>query len=182
MPNHCDNVLRISATTPEELEQILDLLGKDEGGNQDFKFTNVIPYPNEYAVLDKEYNELGYVEWKKKYGDKPDGYNSGGYEWCSNNWGTKWSAYDVKVKARTYLSVELSYLTAWCPATPVISALHKKFPTASFESEYFERGAAFCGGAVWVAKDAEDNEEEETWEAGAPEREWHGEYRGTRGG
>ena len=27
-----------------------------------------------------------------KYGFPKDGYNQGGYQWCCDNWGTKWGS------------------------------------------------------------------------------------------
>jgi hypothetical protein len=125
--------------------------------------------------------ELGYEGWRKKYGDKQDGYNSGGYEWCCENWGTKWSACRVELQEQNERCVHLAFDTAWTPPIPVIAALHKKFPEATLEIEYFECGVGFCGGATWYSKlDAEDMGHE--WEAGVPSLEWESKYRGSRGG
>lgn len=33
--------------------------------------------------------------YKAKWGTDKNGYNSGGYEWCQDAWGTKWNAYAV---------------------------------------------------------------------------------------
>ena len=48
------------------------------------------------------------------------------YEWCVENWGTKWNSCD------TYISGDsLCFWTAWSPCLPVIEAMSKMFPGLS---------------------------------------------------
>ncbi len=115
-----------------------------------------------------------------KYGSHHDDFNSGGYEWCVNNWGTKWNAYDIK--RRDYGGFCLTFQTAWSPPLPVIAELHKRFPECRITLEFFERGMAFSGGVSYLQSEyAEDDEQ--GWEPGKPYREWRSDtYCGNRGG
>jgi hypothetical protein len=177
MPNHCHNDLYIDGPK-ESVDALLALIG---GSQEDpkFDFNSVLPYPAQFAERDKEMKELGYKAFAERYGDKAkDGYNSGGYEWCSENWGTKWNAYQIA--RRDYLGVCLTFQTAWSPPNPVIIALHKRFPLCTLRMESFEMGAAFVGGFSLISK--EDWYEDEPWESGKVINEWSGKYQGHRGG
>lgn len=52
------------------------------------------------------------------------------YEWCYDNWGTKWNACDVY-----WGEYEVSFSTAWSPVTDLVKKLAEKFP--SVEMEYY---------------------------------------------
>ena len=117
MPNWCDNELTI---TGPDVNKVLETIRSQTGEDQDvrlFDFNTIIPYPQIYRDMDKraeEYREkLNAIakddpERREKlealgaeYGVEPgvswikDGYNSGGYEWCCDNWATKWNATHV---------------------------------------------------------------------------------------
>ena len=102
------------------------------------------------------------------------------YDWCCQNWGTKWGAYDVDFTPHTKRGALLSFRSAWSPpADQVFQALSEKFPDLTFEIEYFEGGAAYCGGMTFYAKsECEDYE----CEFGTPTSKWSGDYSGSRGG
>lgn len=177
MPNHCHNDLYISGPK-EQVDALLALVGADKAQPK-FDFNTIIPYPAQFADRDKEAKELGWKAFAERHGrDAKDGYNSGGYEWCSENWGTKWNAYDVA--RRDYLGVCLSFQTAWSPPKPVIIELHKRFPLCALSLESFERGSEYAGG--FTVPPEEDWYEDEPWEAGKVINEWSGKYQGHRGG
>lgn len=177
MPNHCHNDLYISGPQ-EQVDALLTLIGATKA-EPEFDFNTIIPYPAQFADRDKEAKELGRKAFAERHGsDAKDGYNSGGYEWCVENWGTKWSAYEVA--RRDYLGVCLTFQTAWSPPTPVIIALHKHFPLCTLHMESFEMGAAFVCGFSLISED--EWYEDEPWEAGKVISEWQGEYHGHRGG
>lgn len=141
MPNHVENDLYLTGPA-DEVEALLKRIKADENK---FDFCTIIPYPKIYADLDEESRTLGYQEFRKKYGpDAKDGFNSGGYEWCVQNWGTKWNAYHVEVSEG-----KITFQTAWSPPLPVIRELHRQFPHVTLELEYFERGMGFCGGVTY---------------------------------
>jgi len=177
MPNHCENDLYISG--PEnQVTALLELIGANKEPPE-FNFSAVIPYPEKFDRRDKDAKEMKREEFTKKYGDWKDGFNSGGYEWCIANWGTKWGAYQVA--RRDYESICITFQTAWSPAPKIIAELHKRFPDCRLSLEYFECGMGFSGGVSFVSKDWTDESEE--WAAGVPYKQWiNKEYGGMRGG
>jgi hypothetical protein len=108
--------------------------------------------------------------------DVKDGYNQGGYNWCVNNWGTKWGFCDIELVEEIYQKgkddkcSELFYTfnTAWSPALPLIKKMGKMFPSITFDLRYFEQGAGFNGMYI-VNK-------------GKVTQDHSGEYFGDRGG
>ena len=164
-----------------------------------FDFNNLIPYPEKFGKRDDDAQLLSRSEFIEKYGDDRDGFNSGGYEWCVANWKTKWDAVDpVWVEQHKTFHFD----TAWGPSLPIVSALHKRFPTLHIYYEYYERGAAYIGGCEFIPeKDwyPEDYSLEEVgtleqyrkrdkvppeakWEAGKAYNPWTSDYLGFKGG
>jgi Ferredoxin-like domain in Api92-like protein len=179
MPNHCHSDLYVEGSA-DDVAALLKLVGADKE-QPEFEFSSVIPYPEHWAKLDKEMSELGWKGFEDRYGKgAKDGFNSGGYEWCCANWGTKWGAYAVK--RRDYLGACVTFQTAWTTPAPVIVALHKLFPKCSLHLEWFERGYGKCGGFSCVSEDNWHNEGDEPWAPGAKQCEWEGDYCGLRGG
>lgn len=177
MPNHCHNDLYVHGA-PDDVAALLALIGADQTPPR-FEFGAVIPYPAEWAALDNDMEELGYAGFRDKHGpDAKDGFNSGGYEWRIQEWGTKWCAYEVT--RRDYLGVCVTFQTAWSPPKKVVEALHKLHPKCSLHLEFFERGGAYTGGFSCVAED--DWYEDEPWASSARTQEWEGRYHGSRGG
>ena len=188
MPNYCQNELYFNQE--DALKNVLEFMGEK------FDFGKLIPYPDNYAKRDADANAIRVkhnknwdertqadrdaeqADWQKfteVYGNKKDGFNSGGYEWCIENWGTKWGAINARIEGD-----HLVFETAWSPPTPVIVALAKKFPEYTFYFEYFEGGAAFCGGFTLPNRD--DYYGDEPWYPGIITYEWEGRYSGHKGG
>lgn len=182
MPNHCHNDLWIRGNT-EDVANLLAYIGADKE-QPAFDFNTLIPYPEKFKQMDQEmeavYKDATLLDaYKAKWGTSSDGYNSGGYDWCHNEWGTKWNAYGVA--RRDYMGICLSFQTAWAPPAPVILALAKMFPKCSLSLEYLEQGGAFAGG---FSCESEDDwyDEDEPWEAVKVTDKWEAKYRGKRGG
>lgn len=181
MPNHCHNDLWISGR-PEDIAKLLAHIGADKE-NPEFDFNTVIPYPEKFALMDADATVMcntqnGREAYKTKWGTDRDGYNSGGYNWCCDAWGTKWNSYEVT--RRDYAGVCLTFQTAWCHPRPVIIALAKLFPTLTLSLEFFERGMAVAGG--FTCQSEEDWYGDGPWEAGKVSDEWEAKYKGVRGG
>jgi hypothetical protein len=189
MPNYCECEMDLRGPI-EEVSAALELIGAT-GEHPDFNFDAVIPYPDPFRSMDAEFpgrpgkttRENYDQEWRAyraRYGTESDGYNSGGYEWCIENWGTKWSASaPIRVHQRNQHSARVSFRTAWSAPVPVVVALARRFPLVTVELHYFERGAEVCGGfTVYSVSDAEDYEEQ----PGVVARVWTGKYKGSRGG
>lgn len=70
------------------------------------------------------------------------------YDWCINNWGTKWDACHAAIERVPYVlagpqskdRVEISFDTAWAAPEPVIHALVRKYPNLNFVHSYSYEG------------------------------------------
>jgi len=156
-----------------------------------------IPYPKKYKIKDLKVQKVRNREdfekekanfrnmdgeqrayWlfknrEESWGMK-DGFNSGGYEWCCTNWGTKWNFCYVssnvttveELKKQDYL--QYFFQTAWGPPNPVIAKMIKLFPKLEFELNYFEPGNAYKGVLTGsngkIIDDRNWNMEREDWE------------------
>jgi Ferredoxin-like domain in Api92-like protein len=78
-------------------------------------------------------------------GAPKDGFNSGGYEWCCENWGTQWNFCDPRLLSETDESLYYEFGTAWSPPIPVILKMGEGFTMLRFELQYFEHGMGFNG-------------------------------------
>lgn len=187
MPNHCANDLYVSGPEPE-VKRFMAFVGADKD-TPEFSCNAVIPYPEKYKQMDEEAKAFSFFDakgsdeerqaareaYKAKWGTEHDGYNSGGYEWCCNNWGTKWGAYEVEVYEHPKRGTCITFQSAWAPPTPVIRKLFELFPTLHFEHEYFECGAGYCGALIYNPEVLEYDED--------PVSEWGtNNYTGNRGG
>ena len=170
MPNWCENELKVCGHPDEihrfkEAMQGVDWHGKKTILNEDA----LIPYPEEYQKADEDasaWNERlyktldglkdkerqqAYEEFVKEHGECPtDGFNSGGYEWCIEKWGTKSGFVEPKLvdefDTRDGI-IELLYLfdSAWSPPEPLIRKMGEMFSKLDFELRYFEGGVGFNG-------------------------------------
>ena len=172
MPNWCENDLAVRGPS-DAVKGFLTLAE----GESPFDFSKLIPYPEHFrrldAIADAWEREQAEKPEKERGGPRPaDGFNSGGYEWCVKNWGTKWPAVAVKIEARKEtaagLEVVIHFSSAWTPPKPVISRASELFPSLRFVLRYFEAGAEFQG--EYVMKYGECIRDESS------------SYRGTRGG
>lgn len=145
MPNWAENQITVTGSQKQisKFNSFVD---------EEFDFEKIIPYPEEYKKADDESN------------GRYAGYNSGGYEWCFKNWGTKWGAGECLYFYESCKS-RIVFQTAWSPSLPVTMALSKKFPHLKFEHVYCEPGMGFSGVSVFkkgsiIEEFASDNYEE----------------------
>jgi hypothetical protein len=160
MPNHVESYLRVSGPK-EDVMALRDLLKSD---GQVMDANKLIPYP--FREQDDRYNEAfpHYEIYKEetatllqkayvaKYGLKDgnvhDGYNMGGYEWCCENWGTKWGFYDDKIAEEHYGEtgghILYTFNTAWSPAYPLMSKMSELFPELKFIYVAIDEGGLFA--------------------------------------
>ena len=150
MPNWVENDL--SAEGPKE---ILEEFLKFAAGESPFDFNRVIPYPEKFRCLDDAAEG-----WDREHEGRPDydwlarpkdGFNSGGYEWRVEHWGTKWNACRVKVEGpvtgydEKTMQVVFRFDTAWSPPRQVIEKAAQLYPALCFELHYFECSCCFEG-------------------------------------
>jgi len=141
--------------------------------NELIDFNKFIPYPKKYIIQDNlsrkrdkmirdmrdeisKNKKLGEFEKEKiismisaNYPYITDGYNQGGYDWCVENWGTKWNVYGVilddKEIYNQYPEIFYTFQTAWSSPNPIILAMSKMFKGLTFELRYFEGANQFNG-------------------------------------
>lgn len=178
-PNWCENELTVSGPdlkyfkifakygSVEQPEIVAGELLEREGGKSLIDFRVFIPYPEEFAEPDRKTREYC-KEHKGFVAPFKDGYNSGGYEWCIQNWGTKWGASETEIIKETSRSVRYTFQTAWSPPIPVVREMSRKFPSLRFRIRFWEGGMGFQGN--WIFKAGKDIKHEEK------------DYKGGRGG
>lgn len=126
MPNWCCNVVTLRHKDPAMIERAAKAFDRGE-------------LLNEFMPLPQELKE----------GD-------GWYNWCVNNWGTKW---DVGGDGRDPIEdpnvLEVSFESAWAPPTTA----YEKLCALGFEIEayYWEPGMAFCGKWTGNEEDFDDD-------------------------
>jgi len=145
MPNYCEIDLMIEGPT----ERIKEFAEKAAGENGAMDFNKFIPYPEEWAKLDAEVGALRQEGAKKdpqEWPQKKDGYNSGGYEWCCENWGVKWNAGSISIdKAPEFDYWMMHFDTPWAPPCPVFAVMAELFPDLAFQMSWFESGMEKSG-------------------------------------
>ena len=126
MPNHCTNEIYFSFKTVEDKDRFLkNVKGKDDAGDEsDFTFNSIIPMPD----------------------------NKWDYNWCRENWDTKWDCYDLCVESEIgdgSESFQVSFFTAWSPPTNILRKIldDPKFSKGLEYVRWFYRDEAdmFCG-------------------------------------
>lgn len=143
MPNWCENELIISGKS-DEMENFIRFLtydfkrrkktikkNDDSPVNHDIlSIDAVIPYPVglPYSTNDK----------------------NNGYEWCYNNWDTKWDLSHIMPRILPKLpydgdSLIFFFDTAWGPPSAYVKALGKEFPNLQFVLLYSEPMVGFSG-------------------------------------
>ena len=176
MPNHVEGLIRILGDE-KDLKDIMEFV-KDE--DKCISADKIIPYPEKFKKMDEDHYAR-YGNWGESTPEQKvnasedikngtytkDGYNNGGYNWCCNNWGTKWGFYNTKVSDIIELPngefvVEYTVRTAWSPAFPVIRRLSELYPNVTIEYWYEEEG--WCYPAGRVTYNGGDETDDEIWE------------------
>ena len=150
MPNYCNNVVEIRG--PQKVVKALV--------DHRLDFMKIYPYPKDLDIVagrsgaddSPEQKALVAAEESnlKKYGYK------NWYDWCVNNWGTKWNAggdndamqvdYDEDQGDQGIALFQFD--TAWAPPLGVLEKLMDTHPELSIECRYHEPGVGFFG--VWT--------------------------------
>ena len=122
MPNWCYNRVTIMGNE-KDLQEIKELV-EDKENDTDFSFEKIKPLPK----------DLEDGEW---------------YNWCINNWGTKWDATDAYLENERldgkWSELEYTFDTAWSPAKGIYNELTERFPDVSISWFYDEPGMQFAG-------------------------------------
>ena len=177
MPNWCECDLTVEGPV-EEVKKFMEFARTGDNVLDHNKF---VPYPKEFADAD-----AAAAKWREENPDQlwtkgpKDGFNNGGYEWCKNNWGTKWGIDRPKITETFGIegvgveynlkegSVDYTFECAWSPPTPIIKKMGEQFKKLRFVLRYFEASMAFNG--IYILENGKVTEDET------------GAYYGTRGG
>jgi hypothetical protein len=74
--------------------------------------------------------------------------DSAWYDWCCENWGTKWDLDEVDLYDQvTFLSY--AFATAWSPPLPGLHQVARRFPRLLFVLRYVEPGIGFAGEGMF---------------------------------
>ena len=157
MPNWCDCDLYVEGNK-WDIEHFKDFARE---GVKPLSEECFIPYPKKFRDMDEE---------ARLDNSLKDGFNSGGYEWCKENWGTKWGICEPTEPVVYPKKNKLFYAfqTAWSPPIPIILAMSKKFERLKFTLKYYEGANCFKG--TYICKN------------GVVISQTDKEYRGSRGG
>jgi len=126
MPSHCSNRL-IMVGTKEERDSVLS-----------FMYTS--RYNPDSETINETVFDLNKIRpCPDSLGEDPD--------WCAENWGTKWGAYDVGVfEDEKNMTTTVCFLTAWCPVLrELFVELFAKYPSIGWRVQYAEQGMGFLG-------------------------------------
>lgn len=137
MPNWCGNTLNVSGAQ-DEVEKFKEQAWSNQETSEgyehtDLSFENFIPYPDGEG-------------WK--------------YNWCVENWGTKWDACDVYL-SESEGELDYTFNTAWSPPENVVEKMIELFPHLRFTLEYEEPGEGYQGvliGSAGIIEEAYDEE------------------------
>lgn len=148
MPNYCSNDLIVEGDKKEVQAFFKAVRTKDAT----IDANKILPYPKRFADADKKSKA-----WRKRNPNKPwsespnDGYNNGGYQWCVENWGTKWGLFKFSkvIFENNYkppqVDAKVTFDTAWSPPVPIIEKASRMFPKLTFSLYYYECGCQFHG-------------------------------------
>ena len=133
MPNWCNNNLRLEHTDPAMIQRFVAAFKKGEA-MQEF-----LPCPQELRDSPAPFRGDDADALIEKYGA------SDWYNWCVNNWGTKWDigGDDFLIDEVDTNTVRVSFDSAWAP--PVNFYEHLAAIGFNLEAMYYEPGMAFAG-------------------------------------
>lgn len=71
------------------------------------------------------------------------------YDWCLENWGTKWSDSETDVLYADSNFIEIYFQSAWSPPIEAFKYISTLFPTLTFVLGYQEQGFGFVGACAY---------------------------------
>jgi HSP90 family molecular chaperone len=144
MPNWTANHLLIVANNDEQQEYLNELKESITKHKEFFRFVKPIPFElsETYAGYSGDPKEQASNEAKEKVNIEKYGY-SNWYDYCINQWGTKWEAKEIDVQEESNNSLQITFDTAWSPPLPIYDILVDK--GFEIKATYAEQGCAFMG-------------------------------------
>lgn len=139
MPNHVTSELIFRDLTPEKHAELIANIIDAEG---DVSFNILVPAPLNL--------------WRGNVGTRHEkAFKRTALDWNSENWGTKWNAYQTRTPTYEDRVLTLVFDTAWAPPYPWLAAVFNRF-NLSFEHNWLDEGASWSVSGVFVATKGED--------------------------
>ncbi len=148
MPNWCNNTITIGGPNSmiDKIEKIVNE-EKDAGGL--LNFMSPIPPALKDTVSG---SESAKPDWQKKNSAKlikEYGYDNW-YDWCLNNWGTKWDICEYYNVSHNEIndyesSITFSFDSAWSPPLTSFETFIDNHSDCSLVAWYYEGGCDFMG-------------------------------------
>jgi hypothetical protein len=128
MPNWVHHHLTITGPA-EERERFLQECFTASGEGPELDFNKLIPMPEDVKASTKEPGPCfpAHSLW---------------YDWCCDNWGTKWNASGGGI-TKEGDSLYLSFDTAWAPPEPIFHEIATRYPSLSFAGNILEEMGHF---------------------------------------
>lgn len=131
MPNIFENTLMISGENLEEFVQ------KNSSEDNKLDFSKSVPMPQEVKNNVSEFYSFQQIL------DPNNPIN-----WCSKNWGTKWSPRDVEIE-KTDTSITYTFETANSPPFQWLIKTSQKYPKICFGMYYEDEDGDFKGNIMF---------------------------------
>lgn len=169
MPNHVYYIMGVYGDKPEEVKKFFDNhIIELDGGGKEFDFNTLIPMPESLKgtsspnrpprVGGKDVPGIAvqvggeeahpdsdlYKEWEATTKRNLELYDADNwYDWCIENWGTKWGAYEYEVfpSRENYFTFQ----TAWSTPDPIFEKIGELYPNLKFDIDVCEEGAGYSG-------------------------------------
>ena len=149
MPNWCYNRITVYADedTADKIEEIKEIFESKQPFNTLFPQPDWKNTPNSKGELPKKEqmkNPDGSILWETY--NFPDGkIDDRWYQWCIENWGTKWEPDINEIGYEDSEMLELVFNTAWSPPEGVVEKMREKYPKLTFQCFYDEPGCEIAG-------------------------------------
>lgn len=148
MPNWCYNRVVIDGPTIT-LRVLTGRAAANDSEKTNSFLRTLIPIPKEFTTI--------------------EGYDSHGYDWCHENWGTKWAESSIEMSGENFGDtgqITYSFDSPWCPPLKGYQKISEMFPELTFIHYWDEPGMAFCG--IRVTKAGEEIMMEEIFDSNYP--------------
>lgn len=134
MPNHVTSELIFRCLSPEQHAELIANVLDAEG---DVDFNILVPAPLNL--------------WRGNVGTRHQkAFKRTAMDWNSDNWGTKWNAYDSRPARYEDGILTLVFDTAWAPPYPWLAAVFNRF-ALSFEHNWLDEGAGWSVSGIFDA-------------------------------
>ncbi len=152
MPNHCSNSLYIKGDK-ESVENFIVAVTKTEsarwGKIEILKSLFPTPTALEETASVVHGDEDKQAEQERIEAENLETFGARNwYDWCIQNWGTKWGDYDGYLADYGDGYASFTFQSAWAPPVAGLTEVSKQFPTVTFSLSYYEEGMGFYGAAL----------------------------------